>query len=107
MDWLLSPLAQVDALYARTLVEQAEFNPAACCAAAVGPILHQVGLLRSVEGASSSHPALQVASLNEHTPDSIKPFTLVRLRCMVQETFDPELYLDVITETSQSTGESV
>eukprot|EP00041_Stephanoeca_diplocostata_P009900 m.156599 g.156599 ORF g.156599 m.156599 type:complete len:482 (-) comp17940_c0_seq2:868-2313(-) len=44
----------------------------------------------------------EVASLNSTASERIPPGSLVKFRCMVQDTFDPELYLDIYESVDKS-----
>lgn len=44
----------------------------------------------------------QVISLNSTSSEHIQPGALVKFRCMVQDTFDPELYLDIYESADKS-----
>eukprot|EP00730_Choanoeca_flexa_P016992 TRINITY_DN8122_c0_g1_i1.p1 TRINITY_DN8122_c0_g1~~TRINITY_DN8122_c0_g1_i1.p1 ORF type:complete len:599 (+),score=130.05 TRINITY_DN8122_c0_g1_i1:49-1845(+) len=47
-----------------------------------------------------STPPTTIPSLNVINRDNITPGSLVHFRCMVQDTFNPEIYLDVYEQTA-------
>ena len=49
----------------------------------------------------------QIPLINDLQPDVIKPNTLVRCRCMVQDQFDPEYYLGQYETYNTNTQEKV
>jgi hypothetical protein len=50
---------------------------------------------------------LQVPSLNDAPIEALPPNTMVRFRCFVQDTYDPEIYLDVAEYVHPETGNRV
>lgn len=50
---------------------------------------------------------LQVPSINNCALHQVAADSLVRYRCMVQDMFDPELYLARFKVTSRKTGQAV
>lgn len=49
-------------------------------------------------------PVFQIPSLNDTSLHSLKPNTLVRFRCMVQDMYDPEFYLGAYEVKDSVTG---
>merc|ERR1719198_2206064 len=45
-----------------------------------------------------------IPCLNDTSVGQVKPFSLVRFRCLVQDTFDPEIFAMLANECDESTG---
>ena len=51
--------------------------------------------------------SFQIPLLNNISPDNVKPNSLIRCRCMVQDQFDPEYYLGNYETLNKTTGQKV
>lgn len=49
---------------------------------------------------SANLVSAKIPSMNDSSLDLLRPGSLVQFRCMVQDTFDPEFYLDVYEEVA-------
>ncbi len=53
------------------------------------------------------HNCFQIQSLNDKSLDHVKPNTLVRFRCMIQDMFEPEYYLSRYETINTENGTKV
>eukprot|EP00930_Biecheleria_cincta_P044707 TRINITY_DN30784_c0_g2_i1.p1 TRINITY_DN30784_c0_g2~~TRINITY_DN30784_c0_g2_i1.p1 ORF type:complete len:641 (-),score=118.73 TRINITY_DN30784_c0_g2_i1:131-2053(-) len=90
---LSNPLEVVDALFALRADEAASGPPGEW-----GEKAHFVQAL----GLDDEENFARVPCLNDvELAETIPPFSLVRYRCMVQDVFEPELYISVLEERSE------
>ncbi|XP_053306311.1 mini-chromosome maintenance complex-binding protein [Spea bombifrons] len=86
-DWISTPLSLVQGLFAQN-----------------GPGWEKKVTEYFHERLRENKAATLVPSLNDVPPHYLKPDSLVRFRCMVQDTFDPEYYMGVYETVDPRSG---